>query len=246
MRRPMTHMTDETTTTTAAASHEMRTPTRPRKSAKIHTGDARHLTTTTTLITDEDRNPPITPGEEDRSSRLRDGESRRVSVASTVAATPESAMNRGWSSRFGAGDDGFGATPWTPVGTRRGVPASGGGFDSPERVGVGAGGEEATIATVGAEEDAYVYGTPPSSPRAADVAKLVCPRTPMKARRTRECVGLDENGDVRPRGRVVRSLLEEFDAAERSLEDMVENKSDSTTLWKNRLDENFDPFDEPA
>jgi hypothetical protein len=44
----------------------------------------------------------------------------------------------------------------------------------------------------------------------------------------------------------MRSLLEEFDAAERSLEDMVENKSDSTTLWKNRFDENFDPFDEPA
>ena len=241
MRRPTTRVTEE-----ATATDEMRTPTRPRKSAKIH-ADARHRTTTT-LIADEDRNPPITPGEEDR-SRLRDGESRRVSVASTVAATPESAMNRGWSSRFGADDDGFGATPWTPVGTRRGVPASGGGFDSPERGGGGgggAGGEEATIATVDAEEDAYVYGTPPSSPRAADVAKLVCPRTPMKARRTRERVGLDENGDVRPRGRVVRSLLEEFDAAERSLEDMVENKSDSTTLWKNRLDENFDPFDEPA
>lgn len=240
MRRPTTHVT----TDEATVADEMRTPTRPRKSAKIH-ADARHRGTTTVIAADEDRNLPITPGEEDR-SRLRDGESRRVSVASTVAATPESAMNRGWSSRFGG--DGFEATPWTPVGTRRGVPASGGGFDSPERErGVVAGGEEATVgATVGAEEDAYVYGTPPSSPRAADVAKLVCPRTPMKARRTRERVGLDENGDVRPRGRVVRSLLEEFDAAERSLEDMVENKSESTTLWKNRLDENFDPFDEPA
>jgi len=233
-----TTMTDD-----AMASREIRTPTRPRKSAKYAAdGDARRGAMKTTLITDEDRNLPITPGEEDRHRGHRDGESRRVSVASTVAATPESAIG-GWRSRFGVNDDAFGATPWTPVGTRRGVPANGGGFDSPERGG-GVEREEATI--VAAHEDACVYGTPPSSPRAADVAKLVCPRTPMKARRTRERVGLDENGDVRPRGRVMRSLLEEFDAAERSLEDMVENKSDSTTLWKNRFDENFDPFDEPA
>jgi hypothetical protein len=69
------------------------------------------------------------------------------------------------------------------------------------------------------------------------------PGTPFKARRTRQ-IGGEDSSAPRPRGRVVRSLLEEFDAAERGLEDMLgDTHSENTTLRS--LDDGFDPFDDP-
>ena len=127
------------------------------------------------------------------------------------------------------------------------VDVSGGGFDSPTRARTGA---DAADAAVGEGEDVggrMEYGTPPSSPRVRG-GEPACPATPIKARRTRGVYFAGEDalaGDarVRPRGRVVRSLLEEFDAAARELDDMLEEKSESTMLRS--LDEDFDPFDEP-
>ncbi len=96
-------------------------------------------------------------------------------------------------------------------------------------------------------EEEFVYGTPPASPRARN-EPLACPATPFKAQRTRGvCLPGGESAGQsapRPRGRVVRSLLEEFNAAERGLEEMLEARSDNTTLKNVNLDD-FDPFDEP-
>ena len=100
----------------------------------------------------------------------------------------------------------------------------------------------AATATMGDGAEGYTYGTPPSSPSARNSAPA-CPATPFKARRTRQ-IGADDSSAPRPRGRVVRSLLEEFDAAERGLEDMLgDTHSENTTL--RTLDDGFDPFDDP-
>ena len=149
-----------------------------------------------------------------------------------------------------------GDTLWSPVAVRASV-GGGGGLESPERSGGtptlgGESGDEETreatmampaaTATMGDGAEGYTYGTPPSSPSARNSAPA-CPATPFKARRTRQ-IGADDSSAPRPRGRVVRSLLEEFDAAERGLEDMLgDTHSENTTL--RTLDDGFDPFDDP-
>jgi hypothetical protein len=149
-----------------------------------------------------------------------------------------------------------GDTLWSPVAVRASV-GGGGGLESPERSGGtptlgGESGDEETreatmampaaTATMGDGAEGYTYGTPPSSPSARNSAPA-CPATPFKARRTRQ-IGADDSSAPRPRGRVVRSLLEEFDAAERGLEDMLgDAHSENTTL--RTLDDGFDPFDDP-
>ena len=149
-----------------------------------------------------------------------------------------------------------GDTLWSPVAARASV-GGGGGLESPERSGGtptlgGESGDEETregttampaaTATMGDGAEGYTYGTPPSSPSARNSAPA-CPATPFKARRTRQ-IGADDSSAPRPRGRVVRSLLEEFDAAERGLEDMLgDTHSENTTL--RTLDDGFDPFDDP-
>jgi len=159
----------------------------------------------------------------------------RVRRRSQVVATPESAGGGFLAARRLA-------TP-TPIDAderddrvgagKRAAPS--GGFDSPERE------------NIMREDVAYDASerTPPSSP----TRKVnVCPQTPIKVRRTRVACfddggdGDDMNASGRTRrSRVVRSLLEEFEAAERSLEDMVE-RSDATTISRNLRD---DPFDDP-
>ncbi|OUS48628.1 hypothetical protein BE221DRAFT_172430 [Ostreococcus tauri] len=134
-------------------------------------------------------------------------------------------------------------TPETPmfgppktVDAREGTSRKGivGGFDSPER------------ARGTADANEAVYGTPPASPRATarENVPLACPATPIKARRTRGvCFAGENESAARPRGRVVRSLLEEFNAAARELDDMLEEKSENTIMQT--FDDGFDPFDEP-
>ena len=93
-----------------------------------------------------------------------------------------------------------------------------------------------------------MYGTPPASPRARN-EPLACPRgAPFKRRGTRGvCLpgrdGRTERAARREDG-LVRSLLEEFNAAERGLEEMLEARSDNTTL-KNVNLRRRDPADEP-
>ena len=76
---------------------------------------------------------------------------------------------------------------------------------------------------------------------------LACPAT-LQGAEDAACVppGGESAGQSapRPRGRVVRSLLEEFNAAERGLEEMLEARSDNTTLKNVNLDD-FIPSHEP-
>jgi len=204
----------------------VRTPTRPRKMGKY--GEEAPASASAAA--------PITPGV----CVGAGGGRRAMAVVGGSVLTPESVGGVPEAWRAG--------TPWTPVRASSSTAAASGGFDTPVRSGRRA--EDTDQTTL--EEDAYVYGTPPSSPRASDVAKLVCPRTPIKARRTRGVTFAESDslaGDavyeaeqMRPRGRVVRSLMEEFDAAERSLEDLVESRSDTTTVLRG-ID--FDPFGDP-
>lgn len=181
-----------------------------------------------------------------------------VKGAGAVARTPESSAPwtpgaRADAETSGKGKRGLARGLDTPESAKRFAVVSpvravrrmgrggGGGFDSPARARAGRAGD-AAAADVGAG-----YGTPPSSPRARG-AEPACPATPIKARRTRGVYFAGEDapgGDARtrPRGRVVRSLLEEFDAAARELDDMLEEKSENTMLRS--LDDDFDPFDEP-
>jgi len=117
------------------------------------------------------------------------------------------------------------------------------GFESPERRREGAS-ENARFRERDECENASA-STPPASPTER---VRVCPQTPMKAHRTRTFFAGEEESRggerARARPRVARSLLEEFEAAERSLEDMSARR-DSAGL-KNASGDDFDPFDEPS
>lgn len=190
------------------------------------------------------------------------GEKRRAAAMMTTP-TPRAADRGGGAGRGKETPESVvrapmagGDTLWSPVAVRASV-GGGGGLESPERSGGtptlgGESGDEETreatmampaaTATMGDGAEGYTYGTPPSSPSARNSAPA-CPATPFKARRTRQ-IGADDSSAPRPRGRVVRSLLEEFDAAERGLEDMLgDTHSENTTL--RTLDDGFDPFDDP-
>ena len=219
-----------------------RTPTR--REAKM----AKMVAVTTT----PERIPPATPGtagEEDdgpgSSGGAREMMVGRKRRGYAARGTPESVVR--------APTMVMAEALRSPSPPRRGGARETSGFESPTRADARREGDsndamdDGMGARVRGEEDEFVYGTPPASPRVRN-EPLACPATPFKAQRTRGvCVpgGESAGGTApRPRGRVVRSLLEEFNAAERGLEEMLEARSDNTTLKNINLDD-FDPFDEP-
>jgi len=220
-----------------------RTPTR--REAKM----AKMVAVTTT----PERIPPATPGtagEEDDDGPGSSGGAREMMAGRkrrgyAARGTPESVVR--------APTMVMAEALRSPSPPRRGGARETSGFESPTRADARREGDsndamdDGMDARVRGEEDEFVYGTPPASPRVRN-EPLACPATPFKAQRTRGvCVpgGESAGGTApRPRGRVVRSLLEEFNAAERGLEEMLEARSDNTTLKNINLDD-FDPFDEP-
>ena len=176
-----------------------------------------------------------TPGVEENDAGR--GGRRRSHAA---VATPESAgvFGRGRATLVGTTTETTETTTMRVGAGKRAAPS--GGFDSPEREDAVRADDDHDRVARAASYDASER-TPPASPTRR---ATVCPQTPIKARRTRvACFDDDDDPSTgRPRrGRVARSLLEEFEAAERSLEDMVE-RSDTTTLSRNLRD---DPFDDP-